>query len=184
MKSSRYLGLLVPVVLTACTSNPIPTPTLSDLKENHIVTFPASNSFAYVFKEDSNYYTCSQTNVDAGFDSSESGDVEVALLKTGEDGAGFAETSQEVEFSGRTPAVLMSREIFFRTCEFSKNYALNKEEATELFKISLQGIIAAWEIEAKSYKVNITENSTDQSSSPQPAPPPTLPQQENGTNGQ
>lgn len=167
--------LALPILVTACTANPVPTAELSTLKQDHIATFPASNSFAYVFRGDSDYFVCSQTNVDAGFDASEAGDLEIALVATGDDSGGVAESSQEIEFAGRTPAVLLSREIFFRTCEFSRNYGLDKDEATTLFKESLQGVIAAWEIEAKNSQVSITEKNASQPGVSQPATAPTLP---------
>jgi hypothetical protein len=42
---------------------------------------------------------------------------------------------------GRSPAVLISREILYRTCELYVNLRLKKEEAIELFKNSLSKII-------------------------------------------
>lgn len=55
-------------------------------------------------------------------------------------GETVAETSGHgaAVMGGRSPAVLISREVFYRACELAMNYKLSKDEALALFDKSLQ----------------------------------------------
>lgn len=57
--------------------------------------------------------------------------------------------------AGRTPAILMTRELFFRACEFSQNYKLNKDEALTLYNKTLDTIATVWATEAGNTTVTI-----------------------------
>ena len=61
---------------------------------------------------------------------------------------------------GRTPAVLMTREWFFRSCEFSRNYNLTKQEAYQLYLKTLAAVMAGWGKEAAQTTVNIGDTET------------------------
>ena len=63
--------------------------------------------------------------------------------------------SSETEMVGRTQTVLMSRELFFRTCEFSVNYNLNKKEATDLFNKTLDTVISLATIQANNTTITV-----------------------------
>lgn len=102
-----------------------------------------TSSLSHVFVRDgsSSYITCTQPSPDAAFDQSETADISISLISVGEsDAAGEEENSAEVEMAGRTPAVLMTRELFYRACEFSMNYKLSKEEALSLYTKTLDTV--------------------------------------------
>ena len=67
------------------------------------------------------------------------------------------EKSGEREMVGRTPAVLMARELFFRLCEFSRNHDLTKNDAMALYRKTLDAVKEVWQTEARKTTVNIGE---------------------------
>ena len=68
-------------------------------------------------------HTCTMPQPDATFSVTTEEGVGLAI---GSEEATMG--SSEAEMVGRTPTVLMSRELFFRTCEFSVNYNLSKKK--------------------------------------------------------
>ena len=115
---------------------------------------------------------------DAAFDAGSGGDISYGVINTSGDQIADQSNSNEVEMAGRTPAVLMAREMFYRACEFSGNFDLNKEEAIDLYQQTLQLIGAVWTVEAGNTNVSIGEkiqstNATElQSNSLQQSPQP------------
>ena len=79
---------------------------------------------------------------------------------SGSDGTQQSEDSAETELTGRTPGVLMTRELFFRLCEFSRNYDLTKEEAKALYVQTLQTVSGGWNNEIGNTSIKIGETAT------------------------
>jgi hypothetical protein len=63
--------------------------------------------------------------------------------------------------AGRTPALLMAREMFYRTCEFSTNFGLNKKEALSLFQQTLKTVGSVWATEAQNTTVTVGDTIQD-----------------------
>lgn len=63
-----------------------------------------------------------------------------ANLGGGTDSASEGSASGAEILGGRSPAVLITREILYRTCELTLNADLNKTEATALFETALDHI--------------------------------------------
>ena len=63
--------------------------------------------------------------------------------------------------AGRTPSVLMAREMFFRACEFSANFDLNKQEALTLYNQTLKTIGDAWATEAQNTTITVGDSIKD-----------------------
>lgn len=151
--------LALSTVLTACSDTYEPKPSIMQMKPDHVMTYPASISHSLIFSRKSDVFICTTPAPDANFDQTEEGDFNFSLISVGgsgnDKGGAEAEGSGETEMAGRTPTVLMTRELFFRLCEFSRNYQLDKNEALELYKSTMQAVIDGWKIEAGNTKVSI-----------------------------
>jgi len=101
---------------------------------------------------------CLGRGADAAFEKSESGSISLSLISVGkpESEAG-KETSNagEQEMSGRTPGVLITRELFYRTCELIVNSQLDKKEAIEMFNNVLKVVGNVWARESSNTTVKI-----------------------------
>ncbi len=136
------------VILAGCSSIEYPDPTQSSLTNSHVLTTTAGQGQIYVLSRNSSHYLCSLPHPDAAFDQADGGNVDVSIISSRSEDAGMDDSTEEVELAGRTPAVLMTRELFFRACEFSSNYQLSKDEAKELYYKTLEGALQNWAIEA------------------------------------
>ncbi len=151
-------------LLSGCALIESPEPTQSTLSNNHILTTTSGQGQIYVMTRDNNHYLCSLPQPDSAFDQKDGGNVDVSLISTsGDKSATTDEDSEEVELAGRTPAVLMTRELFFRACEFSSNYQLTKDEAKALYMKTLDGVLSNWAIEAGQTTVKIGDTVDNQS---------------------
>ncbi len=152
---SVLISLFAFTLLTNCTTLERPKPTGHLIKDQTFVQQTAGQSFIRMTdKNGTAIHTCTMPQPDATFSA------------TTEEGLGLAigseETtmgSSEAEMVGRTPTVLMSRELFFRTCEFAVNYNLSKKEATDLFNKTLDTVISLATIQAN--KTTITVGDSD-----------------------
>ena len=145
------LSLFVVTLLTNCTTLERPKPTGHLIKDQTFVQQTAGQSFIRMTdKNGTAIHTCTMPQPDATFSA------------TTEEGLGLAIGSEEAtmgsseaEMVGRTPTVLMSRELFFRTCEFAVNYNLSKKEATDLFNKTLDTVISLATIQANNTTVTV-----------------------------
>lgn len=145
------------LLLGACADVYEPVPKINSVTPDTIVSSTASLSYIFVRDAASQYVTCTTPQPDAAFDQGETADVTISLISiAGESDAGAeGEDTQEVEMAGRTPAVIMARELFFRACEFSQNYKLTKDEALGLYKSTLDVVGRVWEKEAGQTTITI-----------------------------
>ena len=86
--------------------------------------------------------------------------MSLALMKFGNDRIGEQEGSEEIEFSGRTPSVLITREILYRLCEMSSNQNFSKDETMAIFNGTLATIKEVWALEASNTTVSVNDNLT------------------------
>lgn len=168
----RRYGLVVGVVFIAglggCAQLYEPTVRTSDVIPNKIISNTSSLSHVFVRDDTKHYFLCSQPQPDTGFDQAEAADFSI-FGPGGGDSSGESENSGEVELAGRTPGVLMTRELFYRACEFSQNYRLTKEEALTLYNKTLDTVSTVWATEAGNTTVTVGDtventSSTNQSS--------------------
>ena len=145
------LSLFVVTLLTNCTTLERPKPTGHLIKDQTFVQQTAGQSFIRMTdKNGTAIHTCTMPQPDATF----SVTTEEGLgLSIGSEEATVG--SSEAEMVGRTPTVLMSRELFFRTCEFAVNYNLSKKEATDLFNKTLDTVISLATIQANNTTVTV-----------------------------
>ncbi|MFC3032328.1 hypothetical protein ACFOEE_07345 [Pseudoalteromonas fenneropenaei] len=142
-------------LLSGCSAMEYPQPLKTSLDNNHILTTTSGQGQIYVLSPESNHYLCSLPQPDSAFDQKDDGDLTISLINTQGEGSDINESSEEVELAGRTPGVLLARELFFRACEFSSNYKLNKEEAKAIYLKTLDGVLENWKVEANHTTVNI-----------------------------
>tara|TARA_Y100000992_G_scaffold295134_1_gene255694 strand:- start:542 stop:1126 length:585 start_codon:yes stop_codon:yes gene_type:complete len=149
------LSLFAVIFLTNCTTMERPKPTGHLIKDQTFVQQTAGQSFIRMTdKTGTNIHTCTMPQPDATFSATTEEGIGIAI---GSEEATMG--SSEAEMVGRTPTVLMSRELFFRTCEFSVNYNLSKKEASDLFNKTLDTVISLATIQAN--KTTITVGDTD-----------------------
>ena len=116
-------------VMTGCSSIERPVPSAHEMGDQYYIPQTAGQSYIRMTdKKGTTMYTCTMPQPDATFSQSLQEGIGINI---GSEEA--TEGSSEAEMAGRTPTVLMVRELFFRTCEFTTNWQLNKAEAVALF---------------------------------------------------
>lgn len=159
IKNLAIPGLML--TLSACSSAFEPSVKSMNLDSNSVVASLPSLSQTLVQTDQSNLRTCLGRGSDAAFSQSDNGNISIALISTGvssdSDDVGNSESSGETEMSGRTPGVLIARELLFRTCEFSMNYQLSKQEALQLYLKTLDTVSKGWDAEIQITKITIGE---------------------------
>jgi hypothetical protein len=164
-------------VIAGCSEIYEPQPYVTAVKDESAVSTTASISHTLILNKGTSFITCTLPQPDASFNQSEEGDINVSLLAVGggkDASKGVeAEKSGETEMAGRTPAVLIARELFFRLCEFSRNNELNKDDAMTLYKKTLDAVKEVWQIEASKTEIRvgdkITTTETEKSAGPLPS---------------
>ena len=158
MNNKKIFSVLISffafTLLTNCASLERPKPTGHLIKDQTFVQQTAGQSFIRMTdKNGTAIHTCTMPQPDATF----SVTTEEGMgLSIGSEEATMG--SSEAEMVGRTPTVLMSRELFFRTCEFAVNYNLNKKEATDLFNKTLDTVISLATIQANNTTVTVGDS--------------------------
>lgn len=167
MKLINLPALLPALLLGACSQLPGPTMQSHDLSGSHIYSSGPSLSSFVVEDRNNPRKICADRGADAAFEFSEEADFSLSLVSVGKsDGekSSAKENSGEEEMVGRTPAVLIARELLYRTCELSMNYSLTKEEAISLFKGTRDSIEKGWVSEAAKTTVTIGDTLTNKNS--------------------
>jgi len=151
-KFYKILGSLMAIgVMTSCSSIERPVPKGHGIKDQTYIPQTAGQSYIRMTdKTGTKVHTCTMPQPDATFSQS----IEEGFgISIGSEEA--TEGTSEAEMAGRTPTVLMARELFFRTCEFSTNYHLSKEEAYALFKKTFSTVTDLATIEVNNTTVTI-----------------------------
>ena len=156
------------------------------LKQNTVVSgTPSLSGYSGIGKKDK-MSVCLGRGADATFNQSESANLSIAIVSTGGDDKGSeSENTGEEEMSGRTPGVLISREIFYRVCELYTNLDLDKKEAIGLFKSALGVVSQGWLKEGSNTNITISDTlqTQQQTSAKFIAPVDATKTQKSGANG-
>ena len=164
MLSYKYVALVVISFLTsACSSIEAPSPETFNITANSSISVTAGTSQTFVRSQSANYKLCSQPMPDVAYDKGDDADINYSFINTSSDQVSAQDNSDEVEMAGRTPAILMAREMFYRTCEFSTNFGLNKQEALSLYQQTLKTIGNVWASEAQNTTVTVGDTIQDTS---------------------
>ena len=151
-KLYKILGSLIAIgVMTSCSSIERPVPKAHIIEDQKYIPQTASQSYIRMTdKKGTTMYTCTMPQPDATFSQSLQEGIGINI-GTEE----VAEGSSEAEMTGRTPTVLMARELFFRTCEFTTNWQLSKEEAYALWKKTFTTVTTLATIQANQTTVTV-----------------------------
>jgi len=104
--------------------------------------------------------TCLGRGADAVFQESESSDFALTLVSIGNsdsDSIGEENSAGEEEMTGRSPSVLLARELFYRACELTNNANLTDKDAVKLFNAVLNVVKEGWLQEGKNTKITVGE---------------------------
>ena len=152
---------MVCIGVGGCSNLYEPSPITTPVKDETIISRTASLSNVYILDKETSFVTCSEPPPDASFSQSDAADFSFSLFHTGgSDKEHEGEESEEASLVGRSPGVLIARELFFRACEFSRNYELNKAEAISLYKETLLAVEKGWKSEGTNTTVKIDESET------------------------
>ncbi|MBF0382979.1 MAG: hypothetical protein HQL69_18310 [Magnetococcales bacterium] len=151
------------LALLALTAGCVPlsheAPHVAPLKSGTLISRGASSTGIFYLDPDDKSIICTQPPPDAALDSGQSWSFGLSMLNFGgKDSGSDAETADEVEMEGRTPALLLSRELLYRFCEFSRNYKVTKEEAIDLYRHNLKIIEGIAHSEAEHTTITIGES--------------------------
>jgi hypothetical protein len=158
INSRVFLALAALVFLSACSSTYEPTPKMTALDAEKMISNTASVSGTLIVHPKERKFICTQPPPDAAFSQGESGSLSVSIFASQSEGSSEGEESTENEMAGRTPAVLLARELLYRLCEFGHNFALDKTAATALYEKNLELISKISGIEAGNTKVTIGDS--------------------------
>ena len=164
MRKSMLMGAVI--LLTGCSS--IYEPQLKSTSLGKEVVLSSTGSIGTTIVQDPNNLkkVCLGRGVEAAFEQSDTGSISVSLLSIGKsdaEGASNAEKAGEEEMTGRTPAVLITRELFYRACELSINSNLDKKEALEVFYKVLNVVDNGWKQESANTRVTFGDTVSVQS---------------------
>ena len=149
---------------TACADLYEPVPKVTKVDNNWVLSNTASLANSFITDSQSDMHICLQSAPDATFDQSDGGNFDLSLIATGgssdRSDSAAQEASEGAEMAGRTPAVLIARELFYRSCEFSQNFNLSKQEALELYKKTMDLVSKGWLKEAGQTTVTVGDTVT------------------------
>lgn len=127
----RYFSLcLVVTLLSACVSPLELTHTKTD--SYNLYTTTAANSSLIIRNKNDSYTFCSEPQPDAAYDHDNSLSFSLALLKNA-DNTDDSRGINEVGLGGLSTNVLLTRETFYRSCEFMANNNLTAQQRLDLF---------------------------------------------------
>lgn len=127
-----------------------------------LISNTASVKNTFIMERDSSLIVCAEPPPDAAFSQNTDLDITIALIAAGGDkGGDDDEGSEESEMAGRSPGVLLARELLFRFCEFSRNYKVERDVAIDLYKQNLAIIREVGNKEAEHTSVKIGDTVTN-----------------------
>ncbi len=152
-----------------------PKPVVTTVVDERILSSTASVANTLILDKNTNFVTCTAPQPDAAFaQGSQASVTGLVAVSGGNDsgGIGEGEESKETSLGGRTPAILFSRDLFFRTCEFSRNYELTKDEALTLYNSTMQAAAAAFDAETTATNTSMTQSQAETGDLEEPISPP------------
>ena len=152
------LYLLFFALLQSCNSVSI-SPASSAITSNTIISGTSAVTSILSLDKNNNFTICTQPYADAGLSDSDSVSLNFNVLNFGDKGGSNSEESSvaDIEFEGRTPVLLLARELLYRQCEFNYNYKLSYDDALKLYKKNIDIIAKLAEAEVKNTKISISE---------------------------
>jgi len=154
------------ILLSGCASDKQLAPSHLEINRNSVVEVTGSTaglSQTYFVRKDSGYWVCNQPMPDAAFDQTKDKSFNFSVIGRNSEGGNDASGSVNAEMEGRTPGVLIAREMFYRACEFTSNSDLSKDQAMEVYLKTLDAVSQGWAIEAGNTSVTVGDSIVSQS---------------------
>jgi hypothetical protein len=161
INSRILLFILSSLALSACAVPPRAIITQVAKDERSFITSSAETSTTYLKTSDDNHHYCAGVSPDATYSESKSGGFSLNFLNLGgasPSNEAFSEENSGDEMVGRTPALLLAREIFYRACEMSENAGLNSDQQLDLFLRSMDMAVDLLKNETQNTTIGITTN--------------------------
>jgi hypothetical protein len=156
MKLVSIISLaVVGLTLSGCSTYE-PKPQLSVVGGANFITSTGDLASTIVHKN----RICLQPSPDAAFSANDSGGVSILNFGVKDDGVNDSNSQKDTEMTGRTPSVLLARELMYRLCELGNNYALNKTEMLTSYNENLKIIKEIALSESKQTTISITSGIT------------------------
>jgi len=128
--------LFLAIVISGCQSLIGREDNVHSVKDISVVHSSSSDQFSYIKTHKDLVRFCTETDIDIQ-DTSGTG----FTFKTLGDSIGDKSSSGAVTLGGRDPTVLITRELMFRACELSLNANLEPDDATKIYKGTLDVLI-------------------------------------------
>ena len=150
------------MAVTGCTAAP-PRPNIMDSVGGiKIYSSTSDLQFSFLKERTSNEYFCDSRPSDVA-DTSVNNIGLSASTAGAREGIVGGSSRGAIDLGGRSPAVLITREMMYRACEMIMNLHLNKKEALELYMETLSSVVKVAKFDSNS------GNEPNVSSTPTPA---------------
>lgn len=136
---SRFLlALAALLTLAACSSLPDQTQDqrVTQFGGETVVTWPADQNHMYLKNHQGKKRICRSTPPDFALSTSAGGTLSVGGPKS--ESVGMQESQSDLALGGRSPAVLIIRELMYRSCELTLNVSASDEKAEEIYFKTLE----------------------------------------------
>ena len=132
------------IAFVSCSPQPhsVTHPVKSD--ENLLISSSAAVSSGLLRDSDDIKHYCASVAPDATFNEAVSEGTSISLFTIGRSSPekeSVSAESKETQMVGRTPAVLVSREMLYRVCELTGNRSLTNREALKLYEKAIDAIV-------------------------------------------
>ncbi len=157
MKFQRFTIILMISFITGCAIAPSIEPTVSDFKGIHIYSTTADQQSTIMKDHNSTERFCLARGADVA--DTESAGVGASFgINSKNESLTDGSSRGAVTLGGRNPAVLITRELMYRTCEIIMNLNLTKEESLKLFAETLNASVTISQNQTNSGVAAISAN--------------------------
>ena len=159
INSKGLLVILSSLILCACAEPPRAVITQVGEKDRSFITSSAETSTTYLKTSDDNHHYCAGVAPDATYSESKYDGFSLSFLNYSGANPSRNAVSEENsgdEMVGRTPALLLAREILYRACETSNNAELNSDQQLRLFNRTVRMAVDLLKNETKKTTIGIS----------------------------
>lgn len=134
--------LLLSTILTSCSSIRPLEVKYQGLEGSGFYSTSAATKSSIVRQTNDNLIVCSEPAPDATYNEEANTALDLDMLTIGnKDSEGASEGEAEASLGGRSVNVLLTREMYFRMCEFFANTNISDSLKVEIYKTTLQTIM-------------------------------------------
>jgi hypothetical protein len=163
MKKSPLVILLISAfVLASCTAIRPLEVKYQGIKSSGFYSTSAATKSSVVRQVNDNLIVCSEPAPDATYDEEANASLDLDLFTIGnKDSEGSSEGEVEAGLGGRSVNVLLTREMYYRMCEFFANTNMPDSLKVEIYKTTLQSIVG---LNSQNFGTGTSGNSSFQGS--------------------